>query len=96
LLCVSALPDAQKFTEEELDFQEKILYRSGLGDETAVPPCECVRVDTQGFSQQPLLRHSELVHDICAPNPDPWLLLVCCRAALQAPVLGLCPRAQGV
>jgi hypothetical protein len=30
----------QRFTDEELDFQKKILYRSGLGDETYVPPCE--------------------------------------------------------
>eukprot|EP00882_Tetradesmus_deserticola_P023715 GHRQ01025822.1.p1 GENE.GHRQ01025822.1~~GHRQ01025822.1.p1 ORF type:complete len:261 (+),score=32.01 GHRQ01025822.1:406-1188(+) len=30
-----------RFTDEELDFQKKILYRSGLGDETYVPPCEC-------------------------------------------------------
>uniref|UniRef100_A0A383VE34 3-ketoacyl-CoA synthase n=1 Tax=Tetradesmus obliquus TaxID=3088 RepID=A0A383VE34_TETOB len=27
-----------RFTDEELDFQKKILYRSGLGDETYVPP----------------------------------------------------------
>jgi hypothetical protein len=30
----------QRFDETELDFQEKILYRSGLGDETYIPPCE--------------------------------------------------------
>eukprot|EP00877_Chromochloris_zofingiensis_P008304 jgi/Chrzof1/3727/Cz13g06210.t1_LCKAS9 len=27
-----------KFTKEDLEFQQKILYRSGLGDETYVPP----------------------------------------------------------
>lgn len=27
-----------RFNDEELDFQKKILYRSGLGDETYVPP----------------------------------------------------------
>jgi len=27
-----------QFTEDDLAFQEKILYRSGLGDETSVPP----------------------------------------------------------
>lgn len=30
----------QRFDENELEFQEKILYRSGLGDDTSVPPCE--------------------------------------------------------
>jgi hypothetical protein len=30
----------QRFTDDELDFQKRILYRSGLGDETYVPPCE--------------------------------------------------------
>jgi hypothetical protein len=30
----------QRFDETELEFQEKILLRSGLGDETYVPPCE--------------------------------------------------------
>lgn len=38
-MCVSVL--LQRFDETELDFQEKILYRSGLGDETYIPPCEC-------------------------------------------------------
>jgi hypothetical protein len=46
----------QRFDETELDFQEKILYRSGLGDETYIPPCEWRptmqdRLGRQRFSQ---------------------------------------------
>jgi len=31
----------QAFTQENLDFQEKVLLRSGLGEETYLPECEC-------------------------------------------------------
>lgn len=34
----SALVGKGRFTQDDLDFQEKILMRSGLGDETYVPP----------------------------------------------------------
>jgi hypothetical protein len=40
LSCPLAACVLQRFDENELDFQEKILYRSGLGDETYIPPCE--------------------------------------------------------
>lgn len=30
----------QKFSADDLEFQHRILYRSGLGEDTYVPPCE--------------------------------------------------------
>lgn len=29
------------FSQENLEFQEKVLARSGLGEETYLPECEC-------------------------------------------------------
>lgn len=50
----------QRFTDEELDFQKKILYRSGLGDETYVPPCEllpaCSDAFLQALAAQPVMQ----------------------------------------
>ena len=34
----------QKFTPENVEFQAKILHRSGLGDDTYLPPGVCLRV----------------------------------------------------
>lgn len=33
-------PPPQEFSKEDMEFQERIVYRSGLGDETTCPPCE--------------------------------------------------------
>lgn len=40
-MCASFCVVHQAFTQESLDFQEKVLARSGLGEETYLPPCEC-------------------------------------------------------
>jgi hypothetical protein len=39
-VCTLSVYCAQIFTKDDLEFQKKILYRSGLGDETHAPPCE--------------------------------------------------------
>ncbi|KIY95190.1 hypothetical protein MNEG_12771 [Monoraphidium neglectum] len=31
------------FSKDDMEFQERIVYRSGLGDETTCPPCEILR-----------------------------------------------------
>jgi hypothetical protein len=33
-------PPPQMFNESTIDFQSKVLARSGLGEETYLPPCE--------------------------------------------------------
>ncbi len=33
-------PKKKEFSKDDMDFQERIVYRSGLGDETTCPPCE--------------------------------------------------------
>lgn len=43
-LCWISCSQLQKFTPESIEFQSKILARSGLGDDTYLPP---------GLSQQP-------------------------------------------
>lgn len=32
--------DSQRFTTESVDFQRKVLWHSGLGQQTYLPPCE--------------------------------------------------------
>jgi hypothetical protein len=32
---------SQRFTEEAVDFQRKVMWFSGLGNKTYLPPCEC-------------------------------------------------------
>lgn len=38
--CAPLSSPCQAFTQENLDFQEKVLLRSGLGEETYLPECE--------------------------------------------------------
>lgn len=51
----------QRFTEDELDFQKKILYRSGLGNETYVPPCAYPCAPARGVIMPPTHDAQQLV-----------------------------------
>ena len=52
-----------QFTEDDLAFQEKILYRSGLGDETSVPPCKCYYYEEE-YRSFPFV-HCDLADSSC-------------------------------
>lgn len=68
----------QRFDETELEFQEKILYRSGLGDETYIPPCECThstalhstaqRSSAHLSSKWPSVTACAWHHTVCCPD----------------------------
>jgi hypothetical protein len=50
--------DSQRFTEEAVDFQRKVMWFSGLGNHTYLPPCERSRHWAVG--QLPVLTWAQL------------------------------------